>query len=129
MKKLFALVMSLVLFLSITACGGQSDYDIKIVIPAGSQEDFVYSEEDISPRKDRITISSGDGLSDTEVLLKTVQVKEKTEYEPAYLTSGMPVEMAVEKGAWFKIGVAIQNPTDEDIVVYVNVSDIKVRTK
>ena len=35
--------------------------------------------------------------------------------------------MNVEKGAWFKIGIAMQNPTDEDITVYVNVEGVEVR--
>ncbi len=39
----------------------------------------------------------------------------------------MPVKMDVEKGAWFKIGVNIQNHTDEDIDVYVNVSNVDLR--
>ena len=130
MKKLFAFAMTLVLVLSFTACsGGQSDYDIKIVIPAGSQEDFVYSEVEISPLKDTITISSGEGLGDTEVHLIPVQVNEETEYTPTYLTPGMPVKMTVEKGAWYKIGISVQNPTDEDIIEYVNVGDIDVRTE
>ena len=43
------------------------------------------------------------------------------------LTPGMPVTMDVEKGAWYKIGVAVQNPSEEDIVVGVAVKDIIVR--
>lgn len=39
----------------------------------------------------------------------------------------MPVEMDVEKGAWFKVGVNVQNPTDEDIIVYVEVEGVEVR--
>ena len=39
----------------------------------------------------------------------------------------MPVKMDVEKGAWFKIGVNMQNPTDTDIVVYVEVEGVEVR--
>lgn len=39
----------------------------------------------------------------------------------------MPVEMDVEKGAWFKIGVSVQNPTDTDIIVYVVVKGVEVR--
>ena len=37
------------------------------------------------------------------------------------------LKMEVEKGAWFRIGVNIQNPTDEDIVVYVKVKDVDLR--
>ena len=33
----------------------------------------------------------------------------------------------VEKGAWYKIGIAMENPTDEDIVVVFHVVNVKVR--
>ena len=133
MKKLIALVLSLVCVLCLVACGKNDTYKIKITVPAGSteeiiyQEDFAYSDEEISPTGNTITISSGEGLGDTEVVLKPIEVKEENAYEPTYLTPGMPVKMDVEKGAWFKIGVNVQNPTDTDIVVHVEVEGIEVR--
>ncbi len=103
-------------------------FTLRIVVPAGSQEAVVYADEEISPLGNHITVSSGDGLGDTEVSLKTVQVKTETAYdEPAYLTPGMPVRMTAEKGGWFKIGVNIQNDTDEDKIVYLNVENVEVR--
>ena len=111
----------------------EKSYDIRITIPAGTmnevvyQEDFIYSDEEISPTGNKIIISSGKGLVDTEVVLKPIEVKEENAYEPTYLTPGMPVEMEVEKGAWFKIGVNMQNPTDEDIDVYVTVTSVELR--
>ncbi len=39
----------------------------------------------------------------------------------------MSVKMDVEKGAWFKIGVNIQNPTEESKDVYISVSNVEVR--
>ena len=47
-------------------------------------------------------------------------------FRSAYLTPGMPIKMDVEKGAWFKIGVAVNNDTDEDIMVYANVKNVEV---
>jgi len=35
--------------------------------------------------------------------------------------------MEVEKGAWFKIGVNMQNPTDKDIDIYVTVTGVELR--
>ena len=111
----------------------EKSYDVRITIPAGTmdevvyQEDFIYSNEEISPIGNKIKISSGNGLGDTEVVLKPIEAKEEIAYEPTYLTPGMPVEMEVEKGAWFKIGVNIQNPTDEDIDVYVTVTGVELR--
>lgn len=133
MKKLIVLVLASVCLLGLVGCGKNDTYKIRITVPAGSteeiiyQEDFAYSDEEISPTGNTITISSGEGLGDTEVVLKPIEVKEENAYEPTYLTPGMPVKMDVEKGAWFKIGVNVQNPTDSDIIVYVEVKGIEVR--
>ena len=133
MKKLIALVLTLACVLALTGCGKNDTYKIKIVVPAGSteeivyQEDFVYSDEEISPIGNKITIYSGDGLGDTEVVLKPISVKEENAYEPTYLTPGMPVEMDVEKGAWFKVGINMQNNTDTDKIVYVEIEGVEVR--
>lgn len=111
----------------------EREYQIRITIPAGSteeivyQEDFFYSDEEISPTGNKITLSLGEGVGDTEVVLKPIEVKEENAYEPTYITPGMPVKMDVEKGAWFQIGVNMQNPTEEDIDVYVSVQSVEVR--
>lgn len=111
----------------------EKEYRIRITIPADSieeivyQEDFFYSEEEISPTAKKIIISLDEDMGDTEVVLKPIEVKEENSYEPTYITPGMPVKMDVEKGAWFKIGVNMQNPTTEDIDVYVNVRNVEVR--
>lgn len=133
MKKLFVLVLTLACVLSLAGCGKNDTYKIKITVPAGTvgefvyQEEFIYSDEEISPIGNKITISSGEGMGDTEVVLKPIEVKEENAYEPTYLTPGMPVEMDVEKGAWFKIGISMQNPTDTDLTVYVEVEGVEVR--
>ena len=133
MKKIIALVLGLVCVFGLVGCSKTDTYKIRITVPAGSteeiiyQEDFAYSDEEISPKGNTITISSGEGLGDTEVVLKPIEVKEENAYEPTYLTPGMPVKMDVEKGAWFKIGVNMQNPTDTDIIVYVEVKGVEVR--
>lgn len=133
MKKLIALGLAVVCIISLVSCGKKDTYMIGITIPADSteeivyQEIFLYSDEEISPISNKITISSGEGLGDTEVVLKPIEVKEENAYEPTYLTPGMPVEMDVEKGAWFKIGVSVQNPTDTDLTVYVEVEGVEVR--
>lgn len=102
-------------------------FDIKIVVPAGGEQTFYYSEEEISPTGKTITLSSGEGLGDTEVVLKSMDVMEENTYKPTYMTPGMPVKMDVKKGAWFKIGVAVSNPTEEDMIVYVRAKGVTVR--
>lgn len=136
-KKVFIIVVIVIATLCTLGVwllfGKEKSCDIRITIPAGTmgevvyQEQFIYSDEEISPKGNKIIISSGNGLGDTEVVLKPIEVKEENAYEPTYLTPGMPVEMEVEKGAWFKIGVNMQNPTEEDIDVYVTVKGIELR--
>ncbi len=104
------------------------EYQIRITIPAGSTEPICYSDAEISPKGSTLTIYAGEGLGDTEIKLLPVEVREENAYdEPAYITPGMPVKMDVEKGAWFKIGVNIQNSTDESKDVYVSVKNVEVR--
>ncbi len=103
-------------------------YNIRITIPAGSTDAFIYSDEEISPKSNTITFYAGEGMGDGEIVLKPVEVKEENAYKPTYITPGMPVKMNVEKGAWFKIGVNnMQNSSGEDITVYITVSDVDVR--
>ena len=105
----------------------QDRYTLRIVVPAGSQEEFVYTEEEVSTVRNSIKIWSGDGLGDTEVLLFPVNKTAETGYTATYLTHGMPVEFDAEKDTWFKIGVNMQNSTNEDIIVYVEVENVEVR--
>ena len=103
-------------------------FDIKIVIPAGSERSTYYSEEEISPTGNKITLLSGEGLGDTEVNLKPTEVTEENAYdEYTYMTPGMPVKIEAEKGGWFRIGVSMSNPTDKDIIVYVRAKGVDVR--
>ena len=104
------------------------EYQIRITIPAGSETGFYYSDEEICPKRNTLTIAKGGHLGDMEVILWSVEVKEENAYdEPIYITAVAPAKMDVEKGAWFKIGVNMQNPTAEDIDVYVIVRGVEVR--
>ena len=104
------------------------EYQIRITIPAGSETGFYYSDEEICPKRNTLTIAKGGHLGDTEVILLPVEVKEENAYdEPIYITAVAPAKMDVEKGAWFKIGVNMQNSTAEDIDVYVMVRGVEVR--
>ena len=126
-KKVAALCLTLLFVLCFSGCGGEERYTIEIIIPAGSTEAFTYAQEEISPRKNTFTVKAGAGYAETQVLLKTVEVREKTAYEPVRLTHNAPVTLRAEKGGWFKIGVAVQNPAELPIAVSVIVEDVQVR--
>lgn len=129
MKKKIFIIVSIIIIIAITIgvylCKQRrTSFDISITIPAGSQEEFLYSDEIICPIGDTITIWAGENLGDTTVVLQPVKVKEKTAYTPEYLTHGMPVKIDVEKGAWFKVGISMQNNGTDDIQKYVTVDGI-----
>ena len=127
----WVIIIAVIICVGVAACfltnPKQDRYTLRIVVPAGSQEEFVYTEEEVSTVRNSIKIWSGDGLGDTEVLLFPVNKTAETGYTATYLTHGMSVEFDAENDTWFKIGVNMQNPTNEDIIVYVEVENIEVR--
>lgn len=129
MKKKLIIIISIVVVMAVAVgiylhSNRQTTFDISITVPAGSQEDFVYSDEIICPIGDTITISAGENLGDTTVVLLPVKMKGNLEYRPVYLTHGMPVKYGVEKDAWYKVGISMQNTGTEDIEEYVTVKGI-----
>ena len=127
MKKLIAFVLALLCVCGLIGCSMQSDYAIRIVVPAGSKGEFVYSEEEISPRKSRLEIKSIDMSEDAKFVLKPVDETQENAYECTNFPKGEPLLIDGEKGAWYRIGIAMENPTDEDIVIVFHVVSIKVR--
>ncbi|MCM1099917.1 MAG: M56 family metallopeptidase [Clostridium sp.] len=104
------------------------EYEVRITIPAGWDiESFSYSDTEICPKGNTLTVRSGEGLGDTEVILLPVDSVEETDYAPTYLTPGMSVTFEVEKGIWYVIGVRAQNTTGEDKDVYVSVRNVDLR--
>ncbi len=118
MKKYISILLSILCILSLVGCGKKEKYEIEILVPAGSTEAFVYSDEEIRPTGNKITIWSGAGLGDTEVILKPVNENLETGYVGEYLTHGMPVKFdtANVKEEWFKIGVS--EGTEINLMVY-----------
>ena len=127
----WVIIISVIVCVGVAVCfltnPKQDSYTLRIVVPAGSQEKFVYTDEEVSTIRNSIKIWSGDGLGDTEVILSPVNKTTETRYTATYLTHGMPVEFDAEKDTWFKIGVNMQNSTKEDIIVYVEVENVEVR--
>ena len=127
----WVIIISVIVCVGVAVCfltnPKQDSYTLRIVVPAGSQEKFVYTDEEVSTIRNSIKIWSGDGLGDTEVILSPVNKTTETRYTATYLTHGMPVEFDAEKDTWFKIGVNMQNSTNEDIIVYVEVENVEVR--
>ena len=127
MKKRIAVVVLAVILLLLSGCETGEAHVVEIIIPAGSMEEFAYSDVEISPQKDKIRIHAWAGMADGEVVLKPVEVQMDMEYLPTYLTQGMPETMEVEKNGWFQVGVSVQNPGDKPITVSVKIENVDLR--
>ena len=65
---------------------------------------------------------------DAKFVLKSIDETKDNAYECTNFPKGVPMLIEVEKGAWYKIGISMQNPTDEDFVVVFHVENVKVRS-
>ena len=127
--------LALAVVLAWVIWGQGETHTIQVTVPAGTMdefvyiEDFIYSDEEISPQKNRLELKAINIPDRTEFVLVPIEVNEENAYERTYLDNGQPLLVDVEKGAWFKIGIALQNPTNEDIVVGITIENVKVRIK
>ena len=132
MKRIIVFLLIVAFVISFVGCNNnENKHTIEIIIPAGSTEAFVYSTDEICPIGNKITVSAGAGLIDTEVMLMPVNDNITTGYAATYLTQGMPVEFDTENvnDEWFKIGVSVQNDSERGpIAVEVEVEGVEVRT-
>lgn len=128
MKKLSLLTITVLLFLlCMTGCSGAKSHEVKITIPAGSTGEFVYSQEEISPSSNSVTFSCKEDMSDTKIVLKPIDLPSDAYIPEHSLASDEPVTMDATKGEWFLVGVSMQNPTSEDIILSINVEKVTVR--
>lgn len=123
MKRMWILVVTLLLLLGLNACG--KEQKIYIQIPAEQEDEFIYSETQILPHSDTITIRQTEPFGDCEVAIRRVaqdgEVTQRT-----YLTPGVSSELSCEKGLWYKIGVRWSNPDEEPREVGLTVTDVEV---
>ena len=127
MKKLITFFLALIFMFTLAGCSAQREFAIKVVVPARSQGECIYSDEELSPRKGRIEVKSIDLPEDAVFVLKPIGESQGNIYECTNFPKGEPMLIGVEKGAWYKIGIAMDNPTDEDIVVVFHVVNAKIR--
>lgn len=124
MKKWIALV--LVLVLALAGCG-RDTFTISITVPAGSQGEFVFSDQEICPTGKKITVSCGEGLGETEVLLAPVDENLAAGYVNTPIAPGAPATFDTGSGDWLRVGVNVANDTDTDMTVFVEITGVEVR--
>ena len=125
MKKLTAMILLITMAL---LCGcGKDTFTISITVPAGSQGEFVFADEEICPTGKKIRVSCGEGLGETEVLLVPVDETVTAGYVNTPIAPGAPAAFDADPGAWLKVGVNAANDTAEDVTVWVKVTGVEVR--
>ena len=124
MKKRMALF--LVCILALAGCG-KDTFTISITVPAGSQGEFIFAHEEICPTGKKITVSCGEGLGATEVLLSPVDETMTAGYVNTPIAPDTPVTFDTDPGTWLKVGANVSNDTDEDVTVYVEITGVEVR--
>ena len=125
MKKLLVIFLVFAMILSFTGCNKKEE--IIITIPAGSMDEFVYSETVFKAKKNSLIITTGAGYDDTMVIIKPVKILEENAYEPTYLSHETPAELYIEKNGWFRIGISVKNfQSNHDIAVSVYLQNIEI---
>ncbi len=99
---------------------------IIITIPAGNKGEIISSNLEISPMGDELIITALEGFDNKEALLAFSALDVLIDYPATQIKSGVQKKINVQKGAWYKIGVGIDNPTDKDITISLRVSPIDV---
>lgn len=129
MKKITVLILVLCTLLSLTACGGarRNAHQMAILIPAGSKDSFVYADEEIAATGDKIVIYAGEGVTAVDVILEPVDEYITPGYVSTCLTTSSPVTFGAQPGQWFRVGVAVQNHTDTDGVVCLDIVGVETR--
>lgn len=138
-KKILSFLAILISVMVFASYGNNyNSANITIRVPAGTTEefvyieDFIYSDEEVSTNHNSLILSVGsvdDAFGNAEIVLKPMECEEENAYERMPVIPGTPMKIDVEKGAWFKIGIAIQNDSDEDLLVSVTINDVIVRIK
>ncbi len=122
---LISVVVCIVVAVCFLTNPNRDSFEIQFTVPAGSQDEYVYATEEILPKGNTITLSSGDNLPDTEFILEGLD--SDLSYGPMYLTPGMPVTVTVEPG-WYRVGINVQNPEgSKDYALSMHVTPVEVR--
>ena len=127
MKKSIAFILVLTCVFGFVGCGKSDTYQIEFTVPAGSVEEFVFSDEEIAATSKKITISSNQELGDAEVILLPVKDTVTPGYVATQIAPGSPAEFDAAGKEWFKIGLRVRNESSTDKIVSVTVSGVEIR--
>ena len=127
MKRLAALFLTFIMALSFSGCAKDNTFTLEITIPAGNTDTIIYSDNEISPRKNTLEIVETESFGDADVSLMPIEDNKDGDYSVQYITPGIATKFDVEPGCWYRIGVRVGNSSDEDRVISIEVQNVNLR--
>lgn len=119
---LVSIIVTSVLFLT----SPQNDtYEITFHIPAGCENQLIYSDEEVSSQSRKLSFSIGQDMGDTKFQIEGIEGND--EVHSTYVSPGVPWEIDAQKGAWYRVGIYASNDTSEEKTVHVTVKKAEVR--
>ena len=106
----------------------QSTYELTFRIPPGCVDQVIYSEEEISPVKNKeVSFLVGQDVGDTLISISCVEGMVEKNDDASYITPGMETKLKAQKGAWYRVGIRAWNDTAQEKTVHVRVKNVEVR--
>lgn len=126
MKKTILLLAAALAALLLMGCGQGKDFDLTFVIPAGNGDTVIYAEDEmIVPQSKTLTVIPAADTPTGTLRLEALLAEEAGTYDTsAPLVAEAPVKLAVERNGWFRLGVCVPNPTEEDITMTLTVKNV-----
>lgn len=119
------LLLALLAALLLTGCGQGKDLDLTFVIPAGNGDTVIYAEECLLPQSRTLTVIPAADTPTGTLRLEALLAEEAGAYDTsAPLVAEAPVKLAVKRNGWFRLGVCVPNPTEEDITVTLTAKNV-----
>jgi hypothetical protein len=122
MKKIRIMLCAALLLLA-GGCG-RSNFPLEYVIPPGDGADFYFSDQQIRPKSGKVTLAAGAGFSSATILLID---ETGMKYGPLPLTHDQPVMLRLDKGCWYRVGIALPNDSSGPIAASLTVKRVDIR--
>ncbi len=128
MKRTAAMLLLMLLLPCLFGCRAHDVFEIEFSIPPGSTGKYVFADEELSPRGNKLRLRAGAGYGEAAVILVPAEAADSSAYDaPIILKQGKTVTVNAEKGAWYRIGIADVNPDAVEKAVSVYAEDVDLR--
>lgn len=129
MKHIPAALFFTCLLFALCGCAKQESFEIGFSVPPGNTlEEYVFADEEISPKGRKLRLRAGAGYGEAAVILVQAGPEEESAAgDPIILKQGRSVAVAAEKGTWYRIGIADDNPDAVNKAVSVYAEGVEIR--